>query len=347
MCVSRLRQLQLRLNRNKSLFEDYNGIIERQLQDSVVERITGVRDSKNCHYLPHHGITREDKETTKLHIVFDGSAKDVKTVYSLNDCLEKGPNRIPHIFDTLVRYRRNSIGLVADIEKAFHQIVIVESDRDMLHFLWFDDINKDKPEIVQFRFCKLVFGLTPSPAILAETIQHHLTRYLLTEPHMADLMADSFYVDDFTSGASTIEEGMEIYQKAKALMKSGGFNLCKWKTNSVHLQNRIDQVEFDPALDQKPEPDTLVKILGLSWDVSRDEFYYDLQEMISFAKSLPPTKCSVLKVSVKLFDPLALLSPFVISTKVLFQRLCIDKIEWDQVLEGEWLKWWNQFCGGF
>ena len=47
-------------------------------------------------------------------------------------------------------------------------------------------------------------------------------------------------------------------------MKSGGFNLRKWKTNTVHLQNRIDQVEFDPALDQKPEPDTLVKILGLS-----------------------------------------------------------------------------------
>jgi len=66
-----------------------------------------------------------------------------------------------------------------------------------------------------------------------------LLTYLLTEPQMVDLMTDSFYVDDFTSGASTIEEGMEIYQKAKALMKSGGFNLRKWKTNSVSLQDRI------------------------------------------------------------------------------------------------------------
>ena len=163
---------------------------------------------------------------------------------------------------------------------------------------------------------------------------------------MVDLMADSFDVDDFTSGASTIGEGFEIYQKAKSLMKSGGFNLRKWKTNSVSLQNRIDQVEFDPVLNQKPEPDKLVKILGLSWNVNEDEFCYDLQEMITFAKSLLPTKRSVLKVSVKLFDPLGLLSPFVISTKVLFQRLCVHKIEWDQALEGEWLKWWNQFCGG-
>jgi len=133
MCVSRLQQLQLRLKRDKSLFDNYNDTIERQLQDLIVEHVTDTRNSKNCHFLSHHGVTREDKETTKLHIVFDGSAKDVKTVYSLNECLEKGPNRILHIFDILVK---DSIGLVADIEKAFHQIAIDGPDRDMLHFFY-------------------------------------------------------------------------------------------------------------------------------------------------------------------------------------------------------------------
>jgi len=41
---------------------------------------------------------------------------------------------------------------------------------------------------------------------------------------MVDLMADSFYVDDFTTRVNNVNEGMEIYQKAKQLMKSGGFN---------------------------------------------------------------------------------------------------------------------------
>ena len=57
--------------------------------------------------------------------------------------------------------------------------------------------------------------------------------------------------------------GMEIYQKAKALIKSGVFNLCKWKTNSVSLQDRIDRIEFGLASDQKTEIDTLVKIPGM------------------------------------------------------------------------------------
>ena len=49
-------------------------------------------------FLPHHGARRADKEPTKLHIVFNGSAKVNKASFSLSDCLNKGPNRIPHIF---------------------------------------------------------------------------------------------------------------------------------------------------------------------------------------------------------------------------------------------------------
>ena len=85
---------------------------------------------------------------------------------SLNDCLEKGLNTTPHIFDILLRFRSYPIGIVADVEKAFHQIVMAPKDRNMLRFLWFEDISQQNPQIIQYRFCRLVFGLTPSPAIL-------------------------------------------------------------------------------------------------------------------------------------------------------------------------------------
>ena len=47
-------------------------------------------------------------------------------------------------------------------------------------------------------------------------------------------------MNDFTGGAVTVEEGFDIYNKAKRLMKGGGFNLRKWHTNSVDLQLKID-----------------------------------------------------------------------------------------------------------
>ena len=74
-----------------------------------------------------------------------------------------------------MRFRSHPIGIVADIEKAFHQIVIDPSDRDMLRFLWWEGNTEGSPRITQYRFCRLMFGLTPSPAILNGIIQHHLT----------------------------------------------------------------------------------------------------------------------------------------------------------------------------
>ena len=290
-----------------------------------------------------------DRETTKLHIVFDASAKVDKAALSLNDSLEKGPNGIPHLFDILLKFRSHPIGLTADIEKAFHQIIIEPKDRDALRFLWFSDINKDKPEIVRHQFCRLVFGLTPSPAILTETIQHHLTRYLLSEPHIVKQLAESFYVDDYTSGVYNEEEEFKLHQRAKEIMLAGGFNLQKWRTNSVLLQHRITEAEeksLNVAPSQKVEP-CRIKILGLSWDIEANDIYFDLKEAIAVATSLPSTRRSVLKIPVKFFDPLGVISPFVIGIKIMFQLLCKDKVDWDQELEGHVLKRWKQLTKEF
>jgi len=108
----------------------------------------------------------------------------------LNDCLEKRPNNsTPHIFDMLLKFRSYPVGIMSDVEKAYHQIVVSSKDHNMLKFLWFDDIRKQDPLMIQHCFCCLVFGLTPRPAILSETIHHHVTRYLLTEPKIAEILA--------------------------------------------------------------------------------------------------------------------------------------------------------------
>ena len=151
MCLVRLHQLRVRLQKDKDLLREYNSIFESQLQDGIIEKVPDVNKSDPCHFLPHHGVRRADKETTKLRIVFNGSAKVDKASFSLNDCLLKGPNRIPHIFDMMIKFRSYAIGITADIEKAFHQILIENTDRDMLRFLWLDDIRRNRPGIVQYQ----------------------------------------------------------------------------------------------------------------------------------------------------------------------------------------------------
>ena len=181
----------------------------------------------------------EDGETTKLRIVFDGSARADKNHYSLNDCLEKGPNLTPHAFEVLAKFRSYPVGLTADIEKAFHQISVNPADRDQLRFLWFKNVKEERPEIVQYRFRRLVFGLTSSPAILNGTIQHHLSHYKEPEPQLSELLANSLYVDDFPGGASDDESACLL--KGKGHHERGRFQPSQMENQFKHCKANDQQ----------------------------------------------------------------------------------------------------------
>jgi len=128
------------------LLWQYNETLRTQVDTEIIEKVPiSELDKKEAHFLPHHGVVRADKDTTKLRIVFDGSAKSEQFEYLLNDCLEN-PNLTPHIFSVLVNFRSYPIGITADIEKAFHQILINSEDTDMLRFPWWDDILSDNPK---------------------------------------------------------------------------------------------------------------------------------------------------------------------------------------------------------
>ena len=72
----------------------------------------------------------------------------------------------------------------------------------MVRFLWFEDPNNPTSEIVQLRFTRLVFGIRPSPVILASTIGHHLDAHVSEEfkPDFIELLKNSLYVDDLVTG---------------------------------------------------------------------------------------------------------------------------------------------------
>ena len=117
--------------------EEYDNTFKTQLETGIIEQVHRSEwDSRQSHFLSHHCVIREDKDTTRLRIVFDGSAKSNHRFYLLNECLKKGPNLTPLIFDVLLKFRAHKIGITADIEKAFHQIIINPDDRNMLQLLW-------------------------------------------------------------------------------------------------------------------------------------------------------------------------------------------------------------------
>ena len=245
--------------------------------------------------------------------------------------------------------------MVADIEKAFHQVKIAPEDRRMVRFLWFDDPSKERPEIQKYQFCRLVFGLVSSPAILTSVLQHHLAVNEEKEPKMVSLLRKSFYVEHFAGGAFDDNEAGEVYEKSQTLMSSVGFTLRKWHTNSKHLQEEIatdraenqhkgnDKANNIPGSDQECKTrNDPVKVLGIPWNVDEDTLFHDYVKWSKDATTLPATKRSVLQLSAEIFDPIGLLTPFTIKMKVFFQELCLAKVDWDDELRGELLEKWKR-----
>ena len=153
------------------------------------------------HYLPHHAVIKEDKQTSKLRIVYDASARSNGP--SLNDCLYAGPTFGQNIMDILLRFRIHRVAVISDIEKAFLMVSVSEEDRDALRFLWIHDINAQLPRLVIMRFARVVFGVSASPFLLNATIRRHVEKYRDEDPLFVDKFNRSIYVDDLIFGAKT------------------------------------------------------------------------------------------------------------------------------------------------
>jgi len=82
---------------------------------------------------------------------------------SLNQVLMQWPDLVNNLVGVL-RLRRESIALVADIESMLHQVYVAPRDRDCLRFFWWPggDISKD-PVICRMKVH--LFGAMSSPSV--------------------------------------------------------------------------------------------------------------------------------------------------------------------------------------
>ena len=74
---------------------------------------------------------------------------------SLNDCLHADPRLYKRILDILLRLRTYRVAFAADIEKAFLNISVAPSDRDVLRFSWITDLEDSPPDISIMRFTRV------------------------------------------------------------------------------------------------------------------------------------------------------------------------------------------------
>ena len=320
----RLCNLNHKLSGNPDLKARYDGVFQQMLDSGVIEKVPleEIECSRPKFYMPHRPVVREDKLTTKVRPVFDASARGYNQV-SLNDCMEVGPCLLSNLTEILVRFRRWPVAVTADIEKAFHQISILEEDRDVHRFLWQPD-----DDVMTMRFTRVPFGNCCSPFLLNATIQHHLSSFP-PSPAVNELQ-DNLYVDDFLSGADSEAESGALIRDSISIMDEAGMSLSKWCSNSSSVADLLEH-EFD----NKFLTADSVKVLGMRWLAEEDCFTF---ECIGLPEGLVITKRVILSYISRVFDPLGLLTPFTMMSKCLFQELWKTGVGWDEEIPVQFVK---------
>jgi len=114
----------------------------------------------------------------------------------LNDNLLQEPDLVNSLVGVLIRFREQSVALVADIEAMFHQVKVSDKDRDVLIFLWWPDGDMDKPPS---EYCMTVhlFSATSSPSCAAYSLKSTARENAAScSPEAVKTVERNFYVDD-------------------------------------------------------------------------------------------------------------------------------------------------------
>ncbi|CAL1671962.1 unnamed protein product [Lasius platythorax] len=300
-----------------------------------MEKITEHGCPRIGYYLPHHPVLKEDNLTTKLRVVFDASLK-TSTGISLNDTLMIGPTIQEDLWNIILRFRIWSYVMSADAEKMYRQVCVDDSQTHYQRILWRTNPHE---EIETFELKTVTYGTASASYLATRALEETAKAEKTNFPLGAASILSDFYVDDLLTGDNNLDKAIKTRDEIIAALSKGGFKLRKWISNSSKLLQGLRSSETSESVLVLNKGEQH-KTLGLHWHASLDLLQYDVTRTTS-ARSV--TKISILANIARIFYPLGLLGPIIVTGRILLQRLWILKLDWDETVPLEIETRWRTY----
>ena len=325
-------------NKNKHIRPEFQEVIKTYLELGHAELVLSEdHPPATSFWLPMHAVFKEASTSTKLRVVFDGSAATT-TGLSLNQALYVGPTIQATLSDTLIRFRRYPVALNADISKMYREVQLSTPDRDLHRFIWRENPGS---ELQDYRMTRVTFGVSASPFLAVRTLHQTAVDHGEGYPEATQHIQGSFYVDDYLGGADSPEDAIRLFNEIREILQKGGFQLRKWRSSSTEVLSQIpkDLQESDPVKQSTAiNPATQSKALGLLWDSSLDV----MSPAIYSNSASSPTKRGLTSAIFKTYDVLGWISPTILQMKFLIQGLWTIGKGWDDAApEAAWQTYQN------
>ena len=297
-------------------------------------------------YLPHFATYHNTKHT--IRVVFDSSS-EFRGV-SLNKVLLPGPDLMNNLIGVLMRFRKENVAVMCDVEQMFHSFHVDPAHRDFLRFLWFEGNDPSKP-ITEYRMNVHLFGNGPSPAVatygLRRTAVDGEEEY---GEEAKNFICRNFYVDDGLASLTTAQEVIDLVKGAQATLATAKLRLHKVVSNSVEVMEAFpaeDRAKDVRDLDLRSDSLPAQRSLGVFWDLETDAFTFKVS-----SPEKPFTRRGVLSIVNSVYDPLGFAVPAMLEGRKILQQLVLmgerraenkTPLAWDDplptVMMNRWTRW--------
>ena len=147
-------------------------------------------------------------------------------------------------------------------------------------------------------------------------------------------------MDDGLTSVANQQKAIHLIHDTQQLCEKGGFRLHKIISNDKEVINAIpprDRAEDIQSLDLGIDKLPVERTLGVQWCVHSDCFQFKV-----VLKDSPLTRRGILSTVSSIFDPLGLVSPFILVGKRILQELCRNSADWDDPIDDNIRSKWEK-----
>ena len=340
MAERRLRSVEKKLKQEESLAQAYQSVIDDYKSKGYIREVPEKEPKPSSEwFLPHFLVVRPEKATTKVRIVFDGSAQ--QNGKSLNSESLPGPKLQSDIVDILVKFRKESFALVGDVTQMYHQLILRPVDRPLHRFLYRNLSCDESPRVYEFQ--RFIFGGCYCPFCVQFVWQKHAETNMEIYSLAAKAVLEHCYMDDLMPSVPTVDKAKETRRQLTELGDQAGFHIRKWVSNDVDVIADIKEEDRASEIDLEKRELPTTKTLGVLWSATDDKFFFRHSLQLD---GFEFTKRNVLKKTAIVYNPLGFLSPYIIRSKLLMQKAWLEAGTWDDLLpehhQQEWIKWFQE-----
>jgi len=347
MSVAQCNKLKAKFSIDQKYYEKYKESFETWIKQGIITRVTQSELDKVALWceLPHHGVC----SANKFRVVINGSAREPGKA-STGQLLDPGINQLPGILKLLLMLREAKYFVIADVEKAFLQIMLDHPDDYLFIIRWVEKDAAGQWQDHLYRFTRLPWGINTAPFILNAVIRYLYDEYVskdMTNEPQGDIekfkeLHQTTYADDITIMQDDPETVVRLAKHLVNSLQKGQMNACKFRSFPADLVLKVNP-EFKVSMDP-------YKLLGIRYHPATDELSVSSDGLKKYLGKNVLTKRQAAGILPSIHDLYGWFSPFILSGKVLWQQTekrHPGQSTWSKLIDPDLTIQWKNFINEF